>query len=115
MGVGSFKVRLFFVLYILTLGVLAIGRFSPETQAVLRAMGLRSAFGMLGYMLAGALVAYTFLWFKGREYGPHGRGAQGLTPEEIEIRKSLQYPRLRVTEESPAGQSRSPDSHENHV
>lgn len=113
---GSFKVRLFFVIYIITLGVLAMGKFAPETQAVLRAMGLRSAFGMLGYMLAGAVVAFTFLWFKGREYGRHGENEPGLSYEEVQVRRSLTYPRLRATEEAQALQSNGrQDSHENHA
>ncbi len=113
---GSFKVRLFFVIYIITLGVLAMGKFAPETQAVLRAMGLRSAIGMLGYMLAGAVVAFTFLWFKGREYGRHGENEPGFSYEDVQVRRSLTYPRLRATEEAQTlqGDGRQ-DSHENHA
>ncbi|MDP2871573.1 MAG: hypothetical protein Q8P31_03455 [Bacillota bacterium] len=109
-ALGSFKVRFFFVIYILTLGVLAMGRFSPGTQDVLRALGLRSAVGMLGYMLAGAVVAFTFLWFKGHEYRRTDHGQSGLTHEEIEARRSLRYPRLRMTEEAQPGGNEPPDA-----
>jgi hypothetical protein len=55
-------IRLGFVGYVLTLAVFALGRFSPAVHSVLRAVGLRSAVGILGYLFAGLVVSYVILW-----------------------------------------------------
>jgi len=64
---GGLFVRLGFVGYVLLLAVLRLGRFPPAVHSVLQSIGLRSAVGILGYLFAGLVVAYVFLWRKTTE------------------------------------------------
>jgi|GEM_PF-3561847 len=77
---GSLYVRLLFVLYALLVGFAALGHFDPEATRHLTTLGLRSAVGVLLYLLAGLVTAYVYLWQKRKRHLRELRRAAGLPP-----------------------------------